>query len=228
VAASTETRAATVRLPSSLLVASYGRMAISRKSPVAQPRQDRSVETRRRIVNAARELFRAQGFDATSADQVAERAHVAKGTVFLHAGNKERLLLLAFEAEWVETATHALAAIDSRQPLAQALHAIFNHFFAMYERDVALARRFVKEQVVLPHEDNPLAPVTLDFVARLAELIARRQSTGEIHGDVDPALAAQISFSLYYGVLVGWLSGWIPDAATRDRMLAGSLRLHWS
>jgi len=203
-------------------------MHIRRPSPISEPRQDRSVATRRRIVRAARELFRAQGFDATSADAIAEKAGVAKGTVFLHAGSKERLLLLTFEAEWIETATAALAAIDPRDRLAEALFGIFSHFFALYERDVALARRFVKELVVLPHEDNPLAPVTLDFVARLAELIARRQRTGELHDSVDAALGAQISFALYTGVLVGWLGGWIPDAATRDRMLAGSLRLHWS
>src|SRR5215218_5692403 len=203
-------------------------MTIPRTPPIAEPRQNRSVATRRRIVNAARELFRTHGFDATSAEAIAERAGVAKGTVFLHGGSKERLLLLAFEAEWVETATAALAGVDPKLRIAQALHGIFNHFFALYEQDVALARRFVKEQVVLPHEDNPLAPVTLDFVARLAELIARRQAAGELHPDVDPALAAQISFALYSGVLVGWLSGWIPDAATRDRMLAGSLALHWA
>ncbi|HYH79223.1 MAG TPA: TetR/AcrR family transcriptional regulator [Longimicrobium sp.] len=191
-------------------------------------RQDRSVETRRRIIEAARELFHADGFDATSADAIAERAGVAKGTVFLHAGSKERLLLMAYEAEVVETATRALAAVDPAQPLARALHGVFAHFFALYERDLPLARRFVKEQVVLPHQENPLAPVTLDFVARLAELIARRQSAGELHPEVDPALAAQISFALYYGVLVGWLSGWIPDTKTRDRMLSGSLALHWA
>ena len=202
-------------------------MPISRKPPITEPRQDRSVATRRRIVDAARELFRTHGFDAASADAIAERAGVAKGTVFLHAGSKERLLLLAFEAEWVETATRALADADPAQRLADALHGIFAHFFRLYESDLGLARRFVKEQVVLPHENNPLAPVTLDFVARLAELIARRQTAGELHPDVDPALAAQISFALYYGVLVGWLSGWIPDAATRDRMLRGSLTLHW-
>lgn len=203
-------------------------MRIPRKPPISEPRQDRSVETRRRIVNAARELFHAHGYDATSVDTIARRAGVAKGTVFLHADSKERLLLLAFEADWVETATAALDGVEPGQRLAEALHGVFAHFFGMYERDLALARRFVKELVVLPHEDNPLAPVTLDFIARLAELIARRQRAGELHPEVDPALAAQISFALYSGVLVGWLSGWIPDAATRDRMLAGSLRLHWS
>ncbi|HET7230224.1 MAG TPA: TetR/AcrR family transcriptional regulator [Longimicrobium sp.] len=199
-----------------------------RRHPVTDPQQDRSVETRRRIVAAARELFHTHGFDATSADAIAAAARVAKGTVFLHAGNKERLLLLAFEAEWIETATAALAAVDPGERLAEALFGVFSHFFRMYERSPALARRFVKELVVLPHENNPLAPVTLDFIARLAELIARRQDAGELHPEVDPALAAQISFALYSGVLVGWLSGWIPDAATRDRMLAGSLHLHWS
>src|SRR4051812_47827562 len=111
-------------------------MARARKPPITEPRQDRSVETRRRIVDAARELFRTRGFDATSTDAIADRAGVAKGTVFLHAATKERLLLLAFEAEWVETATRALSGVDPRQPLAPALHGIFNHFFRLYEQDV--------------------------------------------------------------------------------------------
>ena len=195
---------------------------------MAKVRQERSAETRGRVVAAARELFRERGFDETSADQIAERAGVAKGTVFLHGGSKERLLLLVYEADIVETATRALAAVRPAQTVAAALQAVFTHFFRLYERDVGLARRFVKEQVVLPHQENPLAPVTLDFVARLADLIAERQTTGEVHPDLDPRLAAQISYALYSGVLVGWLSGWIPDAALRDRILAGSLALHWS
>ena len=190
-------------------------------------RQERSFETRDRIVAAARELFRERGFAATSAEQIAARAGVAKGTVFLHGGSKERLLLMAYEAEVVETATAALAAVDPALPMARTLEEIFGHFFQLYERDVTLARKFVKEQVVATHPENPLAPLTLDFVARLAELIARRQADGEVHPDVDPALAAQSSYALYSGVLVGWLSGWIPDPSTRDRILAGILHLHW-
>src|SRR3954465_13861226 len=112
-------------------------------------RKEASEETRGRIVAAARELFRERGFDATSAEQIAERAGVAKGTVFLHGGSKERLLLMAYEADVLETATRALAAVDPAQPLAAALHGIFSHFFRLYERDLKLARRFVKEQVVL-------------------------------------------------------------------------------
>jgi AcrR family transcriptional regulator len=190
-------------------------------------RKEASEETRGRIVAAARELFRERGFDATSAEQIAARAGVAKGTVFLHGGSKERLLLLAYEADVLETATAALAAIDPAQPLPKMLFAVFSPFFRLYERDMALARRFVKEQVVLTHAENPLAPLTLNFVARLADLISARRADGELHPEVDPALGAQISYALYQGVLVGWLAGWIPDAATRDRMLAGSLALHW-
>lgn len=195
---------------------------------MARVRQERSAETRGRVLAAARELFRERGFDETSADQIAERAGVAKGTVFLHGGSKERLLLLVYEADIVETATRALDAVRPAQTVAAALQTVFTHFFRLYERDMALARRFVKEQVVLPHQENPLAPLTLDFVARLADLIGERQASGEVHPDLDPRLAAQISYALYSGVLVGWLSGWIPDAALRDRILAGSLALHWS
>lgn len=59
---------------------------------VSPRRQEAARLTRRAILDAARELFVAQGYAATSIDQIAERAHVSKPTVFASVGSKRDVL----------------------------------------------------------------------------------------------------------------------------------------
>lgn len=54
-------------------------------------RSARKVETRRRIITAASELFAEQGYTGTSMDQIAEAAGVSKGTIFYNYKNKSDL-----------------------------------------------------------------------------------------------------------------------------------------
>ncbi|MEZ4336290.1 MAG: TetR/AcrR family transcriptional regulator [Sandaracinaceae bacterium] len=54
---------------------------------------------RARILKAATELFMVQGYKKTSVDEIARRAEVAKGTVYLHFENKSDLLLHAIALE---------------------------------------------------------------------------------------------------------------------------------
>ncbi|MEV4461193.1 helix-turn-helix domain-containing protein [Microbispora sp. NPDC049633] len=54
-------------------------------------RAERSRRTREKIIEAARELFVAQGYGATSLQEVADRAGVAVQTVYFVFGNKRTL-----------------------------------------------------------------------------------------------------------------------------------------
>lgn len=57
-----------------------------------KPRAARTRATRRRIVDAAADLFIADGYAATTLEQVAARAGVAVQTVYFHFGNKRTVL----------------------------------------------------------------------------------------------------------------------------------------
>src|SRR6185437_16446495 len=57
-----------------------------------KPRAARTRATRRRIVDAATELFVATGYGTTTLEQIAERAGVAVQTVYFHFGNKRTVL----------------------------------------------------------------------------------------------------------------------------------------
>jgi Transcriptional regulator len=60
---------------------------------------ERSEETTAALVRAARELFGARGYAATSIDAVAAAAGVTKGAAYHHFGGKAPLFRAAFEAE---------------------------------------------------------------------------------------------------------------------------------
>jgi AcrR family transcriptional regulator len=73
-------------------------------------RDEQARRTRRAIVTAARELFLAQGYAATTIDAIAQAAHVSRRTVFNSVGGKATLLKLAYE--W------AIVGDDEPVPLA--------------------------------------------------------------------------------------------------------------
>jgi AcrR family transcriptional regulator len=57
----------------------------------------RRASTIAAIISAASELFTARGFAATSIDDIASRAGVAKGAVYHHFESKEQIFQRAFE-----------------------------------------------------------------------------------------------------------------------------------
>jgi AcrR family transcriptional regulator len=60
---------------------------------------DPKARTRARILREATQLFQRQGYRKVSVDEVAQRAGVAKGTVYLYFKNKAELLLHALMEE---------------------------------------------------------------------------------------------------------------------------------
>ena len=60
-------------------------------------REDQARATRRRIVDAARDLFVEHGYARTTIDAIAARADVSRKTVFTAVGGKSALLKLAWD-----------------------------------------------------------------------------------------------------------------------------------
>jgi AcrR family transcriptional regulator len=64
----------------------------------AAGQQDRSEETRRRIVTAARELVVERGYEAVSVKEVSERAGVSRGGLYHHFGGRTELMAGVLES----------------------------------------------------------------------------------------------------------------------------------
>jgi AcrR family transcriptional regulator len=66
---------------------------VNARRPYSSPlREHQASATRRAVLDAARDLFIAQGYGATTVEQIAQRAGVSKPTVFTAVGNKQTVL----------------------------------------------------------------------------------------------------------------------------------------
>jgi AcrR family transcriptional regulator len=87
---------------------------------VSQVREEQARRTRRAVVTAARELFLAQGYAATTIDAIADAAQVSRRTVFNAAGSKVTLLKLALD--WAIAGDDEPVALADR-PAVRAIQA---------------------------------------------------------------------------------------------------------
>ena len=199
-----------------------------RPAPPALSRVERQKRDKlERIKRAARALFARKGFDATTTREIATAADVGIGTVFLHAISKQDLLVMIFREE----AGRAVdAALDNlvEEPLIDGLLRIFDALIAHHERNIGLARVFVKELPFLDDARHGRAAFMSDLFRRMATMIERAQERGELRRGIPSLRLAKNLFALYFGILLEWLgaAGIAPEE--RDRALRSALELHLS
>ena len=132
----------------------------------ASNRAERAAERRAAVIAAAMDEFIARGFAATRLDDIAKRAGVAKGTIYLHFKDKESM----FE-ELIRT---AIVPMISRlwatppQPGA-SVRDMMEGFAKTFIEEVATTRR--GDLVRLIVAEGPRFPAVADFYYR--EVVSR-------------------------------------------------------
>ena len=173
---------------------------------MAAERWKRRAEDRpREICAAALEVFAEKGFAAAKLDEIAKRAGVSKGTLYLYFNDKEALFR-AVVRDTVAPNIDAVraAVIGADVPFEQAVRMFLGRFAEMSTQMPvwAVAKLVIGESRNFPE----LAKVWHDQVASralmmLAGLIESAQKRGEVR-DGDPRLHA---FSLVGPMLMGVL-----------------------
>jgi AcrR family transcriptional regulator len=135
----------------------------------AGARAKRSAERRDAILAAALDEFAARGFAAARLDDVAKRADVAKGTIYLHFADKETLFqeLIRMELNPVLGALEHVSHADV--PLRQ----LTDRLIEVFVREIFQTRR--KDVIRLVITEGPRFPKLAEFYYH--EVIARVMET---------------------------------------------------
>ena len=184
-------------------------------------RQRNKLQKLSRITAAASDLFRAKGFEETTAREICERAGVGTGTLFLYVRDKRELLFLSFEADARRLFAEGKAEAARKRSLVAQLMCLFGRFTAYYARDPALSKAIVQELFFRAHDPDGLGRLTREFAEHVSDLVAAAQKRGEIRTDLTPARAAMALFAHYAYWTLGWLG---TGMLSRDSVLPGLRR----
>jgi AcrR family transcriptional regulator len=171
------------------------------------PKRERNKQEKRaRLLAAARGLFARKGFAATTTAEIAARAGVGAGTLFLYFASKEDLLVELFRAEMDRVVERAFATLPRRAALLAELLHVYGAMVEHHVREPELARAFVKEMMFVSPQDRAQVFEFIDGLgARVAARIALRQARGELAPDVSAELVAENLFALFIARLQKWL-----------------------
>ena len=157
--------------------------------------QGRKAERPGEIINAALECFVAKGFMATRLDEVAQRAGVSKGTLYLYFENKEALFKAVVE-------TLVVPEIDQTEQQIQAFDGsaseLISQLVKQWWESVGESQLCGLPKLIISEAGNfpELASFYVEHViARVRRLIAQLISRGIAAGEFkpcDPAYAARL------------------------------------
>ena len=156
--------------------------------PASSARQARSVERRDAILAAALDEFSARGFEATRLDDVARRAGVAKGTIYLYFRDKETLF-----QELVRTMlTPVIGTVEAMGEANLPLAVLADRIVELFVREIYETRR--KDVIRLIISEGRRFPKLAEFYYRevLARIIAAVRSLlrhAAARGEVPEGLA---------------------------------------
>lgn len=156
-----------------------------RRKPQAARAAQRNAR-REAILAAALAEFSARGFAATRLDDVAQRAGIAKGTIYLYFRDKERLF-----QELVRTMISPIIGVIAAVPTTDLpVRALAEKLLDIFIREVYGTRR--KDVIRLVIAEGPRFPKLAEFyyhevieriLAAMRRLIQRAMERGELRND---------------------------------------------
>jgi len=148
--------------------------------PLATPpvgRRERNKQVKlERITAAARELFTEHGVDDVTTQQIADKADIGTGTLFLYAKTKGELLLLVQNSGYAEALEEGKAAAESIPDALDAVMAIVRPVVECNRIQIDNGRTYLRELVFgdpeEPHHRDALT-LTIQTEEAIAAVLRR-------------------------------------------------------
>jgi len=134
-----------------------------------------------RITSAARELFAEHGVDDVTTQQIADRADVGSGTLFLYAKTKAELLLLVQNSTYATSLEKGIAEAERIVDVLDAVLVIVRRIVECNRIQVDNGRTYLRE-IVFGDPEEPYhrdaVTITLETEAALAAVLGRDARIG--------------------------------------------------
>ena len=150
-----------------------------------------------RITAAASELFAEHGIEDVTTQQIADKADIGTGTLFLYAKSKGELLLLVQNAHYAEALQQGRADAETRADALDAVMAIVQPIVECNRAQVDNGRTYLRE-MVFGDPEEPRHSEALSIVAQTEEATASVLGRHEQAGAGDAATMARIVTAIMF------------------------------
>jgi TetR/AcrR family fatty acid metabolism transcriptional regulator len=168
----------------------------------------RSDDKRQRILQAAVKVFAKKGYHGAKVSEIARRADVADGTIYLYFRNKEDILVSLFDEVMLEHLEKAREELASVTGAPARLRAIAEHHLRAMGGNRDLAVVF---QVELRQSTRFMERFTAswlqDYFALLGEIMEEGQREGSLRADLPRKVATKSFFGALDEMVTSWIIG---------------------
>jgi AcrR family transcriptional regulator len=124
-----------------------------------------------RIIAAASELFAERGVDEVTTQQIADKADIGTGTLFLYAKTKGELLLLVQNVKYAESLARGRAEAETTPGVLDAVLAIVRPIVECNRTQIDNGRTYMRE-AVFGDPEEPRHGEALAIAAQAEEAVA--------------------------------------------------------
>jgi len=167
-----------------------------------QPKADKRI----RIINAAVDVIAEKGYHYARISDIAKRAAVADGTIYLYFKNKEAILLSIFEEKMTDLIVLVRAEISNISGPKEQLMGFIHQHFLLVQENPALARVLQIELRQSSRFIHDYRPESLWAYLRIVvEIIEAGQKEGVFRRDIDPFIFQWSLFGALDELSVQWI-----------------------
>ena len=166
---------------------------IMTKHNVEDKRHLRSIKTRQKLLQAAKEVFMEEGFQKTTIKQVIEKAEVGYGTAYVHFKGKEELLIVLMDSVMAEFYKIAETSFfpQTKEEATDIIHKQTNAFLHMAEHERSMMQVFEQAIGIAPVVSESWKNIRKKFIQRISQDIAYAQKKGLARDELNHELVAR-------------------------------------
>ena len=136
------------------------------------PVQDRGIETRKKILDAARELFSEKGFHGTNSKEIAARAGIAVGTFYSYFDEKKPLFLEVFTRYYAEVREASFSTLGEQISGNPDIKGIVRSMIHVLYHAHDTAPLFHREAIAMMYLDPDVEKINREEEKKVTALLA--------------------------------------------------------
>jgi AcrR family transcriptional regulator len=168
----------------------------------------KSAEVRRHdVIAAALDIIRKHGVDKLTTRALSQAVGIAQPTLFLHFGNKTRLLVLLVDAIQARLQEGLKGMALERLTPLERLKTVIRFHLDFIQNQPGIPRLLFSEELQKgdPAFRKRMNKMVTGFLQFLAGLIQAAQKAGEMRKDIDPEQHACLLLAMIQGLAFRWI-----------------------